>query len=193
MRTRLCTTSIFVFFFFNDTATTEIYTLSLHDALPISPRPAQTDFAGVRSHFERHQPRGRNDQRQWPGPEFFRQREKQTRRVKSKVSRLVERTHQQRQRPVRRSALDAEDFADRRQIKRIGGEPVERVGRERHHLPGQYEPGGVFEDELPSQRVFRVNFEDFRHGTPRRANLTSLTVTHGPKWVKNHLVDVKAP
>src|SRR3712207_5087232 len=28
------------FFFFNDTATTEIYTLSLHDALPIScPRP----------------------------------------------------------------------------------------------------------------------------------------------------------
>src|SRR3989449_11608366 len=27
-----------VFFFFNDTATTEIYTLSLHDALPILPR-----------------------------------------------------------------------------------------------------------------------------------------------------------
>src|SRR5256885_8695817 len=34
---------LFFFFFFNDTATTEIYTLSLHDALPISrvssPRP----------------------------------------------------------------------------------------------------------------------------------------------------------
>src|SRR3712207_7455973 len=30
--------SCFLFFFFNDTATTEIYTLSLHDALPISPR-----------------------------------------------------------------------------------------------------------------------------------------------------------
>src|SRR3712207_7799961 len=28
----------FVLFFFNDTATTEIYTLSLHDALPISSR-----------------------------------------------------------------------------------------------------------------------------------------------------------
>src|SRR5258708_28586587 len=28
--------SILFFFFFNDTATTEIYTLSLHDALPIS-------------------------------------------------------------------------------------------------------------------------------------------------------------
>src|SRR5689334_24336240 len=30
--------SFFFFFFFNDTATTEIYTLSLHDALPISAR-----------------------------------------------------------------------------------------------------------------------------------------------------------
>src|ERR1044071_10525742 len=30
----VCTS--FFFFFFNDTATTEIYTLSLHDALPIS-------------------------------------------------------------------------------------------------------------------------------------------------------------
>src|SRR2546425_4486121 len=30
----------FIFFFFNDTATTEIYTLSLHDALPICDRLA---------------------------------------------------------------------------------------------------------------------------------------------------------
>src|SRR5256886_14396919 len=30
--------SLSIFFFFNDTATTEIYTLSLHDALPISHR-----------------------------------------------------------------------------------------------------------------------------------------------------------
>src|SRR2546430_9146993 len=30
------TSFFFLFFFFNDTATTEIYTLSLHDALPIS-------------------------------------------------------------------------------------------------------------------------------------------------------------
>src|SRR6266542_4002224 len=36
MRTH--TITYFFFFFFNDTATTEIYTLSLHDALPISPR-----------------------------------------------------------------------------------------------------------------------------------------------------------
>src|SRR5215475_16115027 len=32
--------SLLFFFFFNDTATTEIYTLSLHDALPISFRGA---------------------------------------------------------------------------------------------------------------------------------------------------------
>src|SRR3989442_10097786 len=31
-----CNISNYYFFFFNDTATTEIYTLSLHDALPIS-------------------------------------------------------------------------------------------------------------------------------------------------------------
>src|SRR2546428_7384675 len=30
------------FFFFNDTATTEIYTLSLHDALPICPSQPET-------------------------------------------------------------------------------------------------------------------------------------------------------
>src|SRR2546422_1521361 len=34
------------FFFFNDTATTEIYTLSLHDALPISwPTPASAPWS----------------------------------------------------------------------------------------------------------------------------------------------------
>src|SRR5256885_11140273 len=33
---------IFFFFFFNDTATTEIYTLSLHDALPICSGPPRT-------------------------------------------------------------------------------------------------------------------------------------------------------
>src|SRR5256885_9714946 len=32
---------LFFFFFFNDTATTEIYTLSLHDALPICAAPAR--------------------------------------------------------------------------------------------------------------------------------------------------------
>src|SRR5438445_10219756 len=49
-------------FFFNDTATTEIYTLSLHDALPISasrhrrawPRPGRADPARGRIRSEEH-------------------------------------------------------------------------------------------------------------------------------------------
>src|SRR2546422_9186202 len=36
MHSTLHTSAILCLFFFNDTATTEIYTLSLHDALPIS-------------------------------------------------------------------------------------------------------------------------------------------------------------
>src|SRR5258708_31348060 len=40
---------VFYFFFFNDTATTEIYTLSLHDALPISMRPS---YGGCKSWIE---------------------------------------------------------------------------------------------------------------------------------------------
>src|SRR5690349_24515215 len=43
-------TLLLPFFFFNDTATTEIYTLSLHDALPIYPndpaRPASAAASG---------------------------------------------------------------------------------------------------------------------------------------------------
>src|SRR2546428_12878268 len=38
-KTRIVEMFISLFFFFNDTATTEIYTLSLHDALPISACP----------------------------------------------------------------------------------------------------------------------------------------------------------
>src|SRR5215468_11424756 len=47
----------FFFFFFNDTATTEIYTLSLHDALPISQiglsRLSAIDIQGCLSGAER--------------------------------------------------------------------------------------------------------------------------------------------
>src|SRR2546430_13731596 len=35
-----------IFFFFNDTATTEIYTLSLHDALPISQLALEVQVGG---------------------------------------------------------------------------------------------------------------------------------------------------
>src|SRR6266576_7030232 len=44
-----------VFFFFNDTATTEIYPLSLHDALPILPRPVgYRRHVGVAEHLIGH-------------------------------------------------------------------------------------------------------------------------------------------
>src|SRR2546429_4724569 len=43
------------FFFFNDTATTEIYTLSLHDALPVARHPRPDSQLGVPV------PRGRVD------------------------------------------------------------------------------------------------------------------------------------
>src|SRR5688572_1760745 len=46
----LCTLFSF-FFFFNDTATTEIYTLSLHDALPISSRDADGDILSLQALF----------------------------------------------------------------------------------------------------------------------------------------------
>src|SRR5687768_18592996 len=42
---------LFFFFFFNDTATTEIYTLSLHDALPIFEKLVNEGFYdGIKFH-----------------------------------------------------------------------------------------------------------------------------------------------
>src|SRR6266700_4903632 len=49
------------FFFFNDTATTEIYTLSLHDALPISERVRQK--AGLNDAGERLPPAAIRDRK----------------------------------------------------------------------------------------------------------------------------------
>src|SRR3712207_9179344 len=45
------------FFFFNDTATTEIYTLSLHDALPICHRGLGGGAAVVAVRLRHHGPR----------------------------------------------------------------------------------------------------------------------------------------
>src|SRR5947209_10880170 len=44
--------SFFFFFFFTDTATTEIYTLSLHDALPISAAAGSTRCPGCQRFAE---------------------------------------------------------------------------------------------------------------------------------------------
>src|SRR5436309_15939608 len=56
----------FLFFFLNDTATTEIYTLSLHDALPIQDYLAQiqrTGFDGVVSIELEYSPQDRKSTR----------------------------------------------------------------------------------------------------------------------------------
>src|SRR2546429_922130 len=52
---RLC----FSFFFFNDTATTEIYTLSLHDALPISGSRRSSSVIGRWAAMRLTSPRGK--------------------------------------------------------------------------------------------------------------------------------------
>src|SRR5258705_9879438 len=53
-----------LFFFFNDTATTEIYTLSLHDALPISLLRGRED--------ETARPSSRRPRRGWWSPRWTR-------------------------------------------------------------------------------------------------------------------------
>src|SRR3712207_8397438 len=61
---------MWMIFFFNDTATTEIYTLSLHDALPISPglvghaRPAGQRRVVLRGQDRRHRARRGRPRRQ---------------------------------------------------------------------------------------------------------------------------------
>src|SRR3712207_9433200 len=76
-----------LFFFFNDTATTEIYTLSLHDALPIWPelrfslfRRRQCPHHGVQGRSASAGPRraaGRN------GPARGRSRDRKSTRLNS--------------------------------------------------------------------------------------------------------------
>src|SRR2546426_6549026 len=54
-------TFFFFFFFFNDTATTEIYTLSLHDALPIWRRPPRSSARSGRGRARRRCSASRGD------------------------------------------------------------------------------------------------------------------------------------
>src|ERR1041385_9536517 len=59
--------SVFFVFFFNDTATTEIYTLSLHDALPICG------------------PRGGDRSSRWRGPDACPRSEEHTSELQSRL------------------------------------------------------------------------------------------------------------
>src|SRR2546430_9895633 len=62
-----CQSLFLLFFFFNDTATTEIYTLSLHDALPISipgrSSPAARAHAGAAPAVGRRGSRAERDRK----------------------------------------------------------------------------------------------------------------------------------
>src|SRR2546422_3934417 len=71
-----------VFFFFNDTATTEIYTLSLHDALPIFRPRARIDRAQA----------GRARRRS-PGAGERARRDRRPRRSEEHTSELQSRLH----------------------------------------------------------------------------------------------------
>src|SRR5688572_33505832 len=54
---------LFFFFFFNDTATTEIYTLSLHDALPICRRfTSYEQIEGIPYMVVKHDGRRRSEE-----------------------------------------------------------------------------------------------------------------------------------
>src|SRR2546426_12461491 len=72
-----CLTVHFFFFFFNDTATTEIYTLSLHDALPICGQPD-------RSLDRNGQAEGAISKRgRWSFPQPVRERDRKSTRLNS--------------------------------------------------------------------------------------------------------------
>src|SRR5215467_16031388 len=59
----------FFFFFFNDTATTEIYTLSLHDALPISSTNARIRCMWSRMMYPRSSRRRDTARPRFGGPD----------------------------------------------------------------------------------------------------------------------------
>src|SRR5260370_20088981 len=65
--------SYYLFFFFNDTATTEIYTLSLHDALPILQRVAMIVSCPVKPGILNHP--GHVDDQRIPVPRTARSEE----------------------------------------------------------------------------------------------------------------------
>src|SRR5438034_9620264 len=120
------------FFFFNDPATTEIYTLSLHDALPISPR------RGARAHGgERGRPRRkRGPDRGGGGGRDGGRRDRRTAVVRADDGRGAAppgRRHPQR---GRRSGGDG----DRDLGVHRGDERVDR--RDVGHVPGPLQAGG---------------------------------------------------
>src|SRR3712207_7162098 len=76
---------MYCIFFFNDTATTEIYTLSLHDALPISPRARcrRAGGGGLPDRTATRRRRGRRAQAHRLPPAAARRRDRKSTRLNS--------------------------------------------------------------------------------------------------------------
>src|SRR5688572_32550749 len=83
---------VVLFFFFNDTATTEIYTLSLHDALPIS---TGTDRVGRRGGVLRRRDGTAIGYRRRDREESVRTRAGQTRETSDRKSTRLNSSHSQ--------------------------------------------------------------------------------------------------
>src|SRR3712207_9499824 len=73
------------YFFFNDTATTEIYTLSLHDALPIyALAPPEREERGEQQDVDGEVDEARGEQRDGHGREAVRRSEEHTSELQSR-------------------------------------------------------------------------------------------------------------
>ena len=70
----------------------------------------------------------RNDERQRAGPEFMRESEKWMRGVANQSDRLLDGTDENRKSFRFRAAFHAKNLFDGREIERVGGKCVERVG-----------------------------------------------------------------
>src|SRR3712207_7667285 len=71
------------FFFFNDTATTEIYTLSLHDALPISSHQAHQQQTGAQGAAQQTANQSQTSQQQAPKVPTEEERDRKSTRLNS--------------------------------------------------------------------------------------------------------------
>jgi len=76
----------------------------------------------------------RDDERQRAGPEFVRQSEKWMRGVANQSDRLLDRADENRKSFRFRAAFHAENFFDGREIERICGESVKRIGGHGHDV-----------------------------------------------------------
>src|SRR2546422_11151168 len=109
--------ALFPFFFFNDTATTEIYTLSLHDALPIfEAHPLEQDAAQHLEEVGERQQQPHPLEHLWHRlPREHEAREQDVRQYEEEADlhRLLLSPDQRRDEQAEREARDHEDQRDR--------------------------------------------------------------------------------